>query len=207
MKDVRVIKIIGQPTQSQTVLREESARLWNRLVRLHKYCRKRHWRWPTQGMLEKHFKGRFALHSQSIQALIGKFIANIDSTRTKRLEGDKKARYPWRDRKRFQIVMWKASAIKRNGNRLVLSNGKNGRKLCLKLPTNLPPGKIVGAELGFRELRLTISNEVAKPQSAGQNTVAADMGVIHLAVMTDGVTSQAIVGRGLRSLVQEQTGN
>ena len=60
----------------------------------------------------------------------------------------------------------------------------------------------MGAELGFRELRLTISNEIAAPVSAGMNVVAADMGVIHLAVMTDGIQSSAIVGRGLRSITQ-----
>ncbi|CAH7415043.1 conserved hypothetical protein [Vibrio chagasii] len=208
MKDVRVVKVnIGAPTYAQSELREESARLWNRLVKLHKYCRKRHWGWPSKGNLEKHFKGRFNLHSQSIQALIGKFIANIDSTRTKRKEGDKNARYPWRDKKKFQILMWKASAIKRQGKFFVFSNGKNAQKLKIKIPTNLPMGKIVAAELGFRELRLTISNTIEKVKSAGANIVAADMGVIHTAVMTDGVKSEAIVGRGLRSLVQGRNRN
>lgn len=208
MKDVRVVKInIGRPTLSQSEIRIESARLWNRLVKLHKFCRKRHWNWPTQGDLEKHFKGRFNLHSQSIQALIGKFIANIDSTRTKRKEGDKNARYPWRDKKKFQISMWKASAIKRHGKCVVLSNGRGNKSLRFKIPTNLPLGKIVGAELGFRELRLTISNTIEKVKSAGENIVAADMGVIHTAVMTDGVKSEAIVGRGLRSLIQGRNRN
>ncbi|MCD8476002.1 MAG: hypothetical protein LRY40_05945 [Shewanella fodinae] len=203
MKDVRVIKInIGAPTTAQTLLRLESGRLWQRLVKLHKYCRRRQWQWPTQGQLEKHFKARFNLHSQTIQAIIGKFVANIDSTRSKRKSGDKKARYPWRDKKKFQVVMWKAGAIKRQGNRLSLSNGKTGQKLQVKLPTNLPMGKIVAAELGFRELRITLSNEVVEPLSAGLNVVAGDMGVIHTTVMTDGVKSLGIVGRGLRSLIQ-----
>ena len=30
----------------------------------------------------------------------------------------------------------------------------------------------------------------------------ANMGIIHLAVMTDGIQSSGVVGRGLRSLVQ-----
>ncbi|EKO3587292.1 transposase [Vibrio metschnikovii] len=152
--------------------------------------------------MEKHFKGCFSLHYQSVQALIQKFCANIDSTRTKRKEGDKKAQYPWRDQKKFQIVMWKGGAVKRQGNRLRLSCGAGRKPLSVKVPTNLPLGKVVAVELGFRELRITISNEIDKSLSAGENMVAADMGVIHLAVMTDGVVSDAIVGRGLRSLVQ-----
>ena len=203
MKDVRVVKLnIGSPTTIQTQLRFESARLWNRLVKIHKFCRRRHWQWPSQGSLEKHFKGRFALHSQTIQALIGKFIANVQTTHSNRKSGDTKARYPWRDKKKFQVVMWKAAAIHRNGNRLHLSNGAGRKKLSIKLPTNLPCGKIVVAELGFRELRLTLSNEIDEPVAAGMNVVAADMGVIHLAVMTDGIQSCAIVGRGLRSITQ-----
>ncbi len=112
MKDIRVIKLnIGAPNSIQTQLRIESARLWNCLVKIHKYCRRRHWQWPSQGSLEKHFKGRFELHSQTIQALIGKFIANIQTTQTNRKNGDTKARYPWRDRKKYQIVMWPLPSI------------------------------------------------------------------------------------------------
>lgn len=203
MKDFRVIKVnIGTPTRRQTELRVEAGRLWRRLVRLHKYCRRRHWAWPSESQLKQHFKGRFGLHSQTIQALIEKFIANIDSTRTKRSAGDKSARYPWRDQRKFQVVMWKPSAIRRHGNRLSLSNGAGRKKLTVKLPASLPSGKIVAVELGFRELRLTLNQTVAEPVSAGMNVVAADMGIIHLAVMTDGIQSSGVVGRGLRSLVQ-----
>jgi len=74
--------------------------------------------------------------------------------------------------------------------------------LRVRLPANLPQGKITGVELGLRELRLTLGNEVEPAPSAGMNVVAADLGVIHQAVITDGVESLAVVGRGLRSLTQ-----
>lgn len=203
MSATTVLKMnIGAPTSQQTLLREEAARLWCRLVKVHKYCRKRQWKWPNQSQLEKHFKGRFALHSQTIQAIIGKFIANIDSTKTKRNEGDKKARYPWRAKKRFQVVVWKGQSIKREGNRVKLPNGRGRKPLVFKLPVSFPAGKIVQAELGFRELRLTLSREIGQIDSAGDNVVAADLGVIHLAAMTDGEDAQVIVGRGIRALVQ-----
>ena len=198
-----VIKIsIGYPNSLQTDLRRESARLWNDMVKLHKFIRKRHWGWPSAGDFEKHFKGKYSLHSQTIQALIKKFFANIDTARELRRNGDLRARYPWRDRKHFQIVMYKASAIRKHHQYLVLSNGKGHTKLRIKLPKQLPAGEIVGAELGFRELRLTIKNDADSIKSAGDNTVAADLGVIHLAAMTDGNEAEVIVGRGLRSLIQ-----
>ena len=193
---------IGHPTVLQTQLREESARLWRDMVKLHKYIRKRRWAWPYSGDFEKHFKGKYALHSQTIQALIKKFLANIDTTTEKRRNGDKRARYPYRDKKRFQVVMYKASAIRVRGNRIIFSNGKGQPKLVIKLPKHVQQGTIVGAELGFRELRLTIKHVSNSQESAGDNTVAADLGVIHLAAMTDGQYAQVIVGRGLRALVQ-----
>jgi putative transposase len=198
-----VIKInLGDPTAHQTQLRKESARLWCRLVKLHKYCRRRRWKWPTQGQLQKHFKGRFDLHSQTVQALIGKFCANIETTKTNRENGDKSARYPWRDKKRFQIVMWKGQSIKRKGNRLTLPNRKGQKRLTIKLPAEFPAGKIVAAELGFRELRLTVKQSLPDIDPAGDGVAAVDLGVIHLGALTDGEDALVIVGRGLRSLVQ-----
>lgn len=193
---------IGQPTPLQTELRRESARLWVDMVKLHKFIRKRRWTWPFSGNFEKHFKGKYNLHSQTIQALIKKFFANIETTTENRKAGNRKARYPYRDKKRFQVVMYKASAIRRKGNRIILSNGKGVKKLIVRIPSNIPVGKITGAELGFRELRLTIKQDIETIESAGDNVVAADLGVIHLAAMTDGETSEIIVGRGLRSLIQ-----
>ena len=193
---------IGQTTPLQTKLRRESARLWNDMVKLHKFIRKRRWKWPFSGNFEKHFKGKYRLHSQTVQALIKKFFANIETTSENRKAGDKKARYPYRDKKHFQAVMYKASAIKRKGNRVILSNGRGVKSLVVRIPKEIPIGKITGAELGFRELRLTIKQDIKTIKSAGKNVVAADLGVIHLAAMTDGETSEIIVGRGLRSLIQ-----
>lgn len=201
MKYNHVIKVcLGHPDHRQTKARSEAARCWNNMVRLHKYIRKRHWKWPTEKQLKAHCKGRYDLHSQTVQGLVEKFIANIDSTRTKREKGDRNARYPWRSEKKFQVVVWKPSAIKRNGNRMVLSMGAGRKPVKIKVPFDkLPAGKVVMAELGFRELRLTIQDDIEKPVPAGDNTVAADLGIIHTAVMTDGIKSQGVVGRGLRS--------
>lgn len=200
---VTVAKInIRENTSAQTNARAECARLWNRLVKLHKYIRRRRWGWPSKYNLQAHFKGRFALHSQTIQALIDKFAANIDSTREKRKNGDKKARYPWRDQKRFQIVPFKGQCIKQKGNTLTLPMGRGRKPIRIRIPGNLPMGKIVAAEIGFRELRLTIKQEVCAVESAGDNIIAGDPGIIHQLVITDGEDSLGIVGRGLRSLIQ-----
>jgi putative transposase len=120
MSLTRVSKFnVGQPTPLQTELRRESARFWVNMVKLHKFIRKRRWKWPLSGDFEKHFKGKYKLHSQTIQALIKTFFANIETTAENRKAGNKNARYPYRDKKRFQVVMYKASAIRRKGSRII----------------------------------------------------------------------------------------
>ena len=77
-----------------TEARRAADQLWTRLVKIHRFCRRRHWRWPTESQLKTHFKRRLPLHSQTVQALIEKFCATIDGVRTKRKNGDKQTRYP-----------------------------------------------------------------------------------------------------------------
>jgi putative transposase len=61
--------------------RAEAARLWNRMVKLHAWFRRKRKPWPSPRDFEQHFKGRFVLHSQTIQALTQRFFANITTTR------------------------------------------------------------------------------------------------------------------------------
>jgi putative transposase len=42
--------------------RRSAGDLWTRLVKIHRFCRRRHWRWPTESPLKAHFKQRFPLH-------------------------------------------------------------------------------------------------------------------------------------------------
>jgi putative transposase len=46
---------------------QEAALVWNACVALHKDARMNHLKWPGRDALQKATKGRFALHSQSIQ--------------------------------------------------------------------------------------------------------------------------------------------
>ncbi|MBL8149379.1 MAG: transposase [Blastocatellia bacterium] len=190
-----------------TEVRSEAARLWNKMVKLHLYFRKRNKKWPTQAEFEKHFARKFSLHSQTVQALIGKFFANIETTRVNRANGDKKARYPYKEKTYFNPV-WKGQHIKQELNYIVLPMGidpktrKRSLGISIRLPKDIPNGKIVQAELAFGKLLLTIQNivEVKKPKV--DNIAASDLGSIHLAVVTDGTNSLAVVGRGLRSINQ-----
>lgn len=182
-----------------TAARVEAARLWSRMVKLHTWFRKRQLKWPSCGDFERHFKGRFALHSQTVQALVQKFFASIDGARTHRKNGNERARYPHRLRSHVNVV-WKGQAIKVKDNRLVLPMGKGRASLSIRLPS-IPEGDIAQAEIAFGRLLVTVNREVTEPKP-GTNVLAADLGLIHLAVVTDGSESLGIVGRGLRSIKQ-----
>lgn len=182
-----------------TTARTEAARLWSRMVKLHAWFRKRQLKWPTCGDFEKHFKGRFVLHSQTVQAIIQKFFAHIDGAGTHRKNGYTEARYPHRLRTHVNVI-WKGQSIKVEGNRLVLPMGKGRKPLSIRLPS-IPDGDIAQAELAFGKLLVTVNREISEPVP-GERTIAADLGLIHLAVVTDGKESLGVVGRGLRSLKQ-----
>jgi putative transposase len=184
---------------SHTAVRAECARLWNRLMRLHQWFRKHRRLWPTDALLKAHFKGRFALHSQTIQGIIERFVANIDTTRTNRAAGDRAARYPHRH-KSFVTPIWKDQAVKREGTRLVLPMGRGRKPLAIRVP-QLPPGKIAKVELGYGELYVTLSNDIEVPVRS-EKAGGGDLGIIHTIAMTDGIQTQIVVGRGLRSIAQ-----
>ena len=74
-------------------------RCWSEMVAAH--VTSRAGKWLSAADLEKQFKGRFALHSQTIQALAQKLIANVDTIRSLRQQQAQNgqavlARYPYR---------------------------------------------------------------------------------------------------------------
>ena len=52
----------------------ESARVWNECLRLAKEHFLQHGRWISKSELQKQTKGRFHLHSQSIQAVCHQYL-------------------------------------------------------------------------------------------------------------------------------------
>lgn len=182
--------------------RRAAGELWTRLVKIHRFCRRRHWPWPTETQLKAHFKRRLPLHSQTVQALIEKFCATIDGVRTKRRNGDKQARYPWRFRRYFNPI-FKGQALKTEGQHLLLPLGRGRDPIRVHLPAARPPGTMVQAELGYSEIYLTVTRELPDPLLVPSGKVGGlDIGVIHLGMVSDGHEALAISGRGLRSVKQ-----
>src|SRR2546421_11860211 len=89
--------------------------------------------WPDQHELHQLTKGRFALHSQSVQAVFRAFLGTIETTRKLRREHpEMQMKYPWRE-KRFYPVHWPAQAVSVEKGRVVLPMGKGRPSLVLPL--------------------------------------------------------------------------
>ncbi|MFP5269976.1 RNA-guided endonuclease InsQ/TnpB family protein [Coleofasciculus sp.] len=178
---------------------QESAKVWNTCKDLHRTCRVSHLEWLSLTDLQKHTKGKFELHSQSIQLVCRAFIGNIDSTKSNRQQGLKNIKYPWRDKK-FYPAHWHGQAVKHQKGKTVLSMGK-GRKPIV-LPIEIDPYCTIAKLVWSRGFELHVSHNVeVSPQVKSDVTAAIDLGEIHLAtVVTSSGEGLIVTGRGIRSL-------
>jgi putative transposase len=207
MKTVRVYSLTNLSKSQFNRLKaaqQEAAQVWNECMQMHKAARGEHTRWPGRSELQQATKGKYALHSQSIQMVVHAFLANIETTQDLRqTHPHMKMQYPWRT-KRFYPVKWPAQAVSREKGRVVLPMGK-GRK-SLVLPIDLPEKSGACALVWNRGFELHVCIEVEQAQEAPGNAQATvDLGEIHLAAVTTSTSKAMIVtGRGIRSLKRQR---
>jgi len=203
---VRIIRLRRLSAQQQALcefLREEAGRCWTDMLAAH--IKSRGGRWLSSADLKKLFKGQYALHSQTIQALAEKLESNVDTASELR-KSDPRARYPYHPKK-YQTVVWKRSAIHwlENG-RILLSNGKSNQPLILTIPDEYSVVDICTAELTWRadhyELCLTIDTGLVNPPPKETGQVAGvDLGEVNIAaVITEAGNALVVSGRALRSV-------
>jgi putative transposase len=161
--------------------------------------------WLTEADLKREFKGRYALHSQSIQALAEKLEANVQTAKQLRAQGNSDVAYPYRE-KPYQTVTWKRQAIRQCDGAVVLSNGRQGAPLQLPLPAEYRDAAIRQIELLWRadhyELALTIdTGATSPPLRADGQTAGVDLGEVNIAaVVAENGQGVVISGRYLRSI-------
>jgi putative transposase len=184
-------------------LRREAGQAWTDMLKAH--IESRSGKWLTANDLMRDFKGCYALHSQSVQALAQKLEANVDTARKNRQGGDTEARYPYKE-KSYQTVTWKEQGLRQRGRRLFLSNGRGRDPLILSLPAEYRSANIRKAELLWRadhyELALTIDTGTSNPPLIRRvKTAGVDLGEINIAaVVTEAGEGVVITGRYLRSI-------
>lgn len=176
----------------------EAARVWTLCRDLHLEARRAHLPWPNRDDLQKATKGRFALHSQTVQMICHKFLTNVENTQQVR-KRNRRIRYPYKD-KRFHALYWPAQAVSVERGRIVLPMGRGRPSLILRvnLPAVAGACKIVWND--SYELHVTMTQALAA-EPPGQERAAIDLGEIHQAAVTTSAGIALVVsGRGIRSI-------
>ena len=207
---MNTVKIYQLNTLSPTQFRRlrdaqmEAAQVWNCCMEAHKSARLTHEKWPGRNALQKVTKGRFTLHSQSVQMVGHAFLANVETTRQlRKTYPHMKMRYPYKE-KRFYPVMWPAQAVSREQGRVVLPMGRCRQSLVL--PLDLPETSRSCTLVWNNGYELHVSVEIAQADNApGDVHATVDLGEIHLAAVTTNTGKAMIVtGRGIRSLKRQR---
>jgi putative transposase len=203
---VRIIPLRGLSAEQEALclfLREEAGRCWTAMLNAH--VESRSGIWLSSSDLKKIFKGQYALHSQTVQALAEKLEANVDTARELR-KSDPNARYP-HHAKKYQTVVWKEAALHRKDDgKLSFSNGRNVPHLSLSIPGEYLDSDIRKAELTWRadhyELCLTIDTGLVNPPRKQTGQIAGiDLGEVNIAaVATEAGDVLVVSGRALRSV-------
>jgi putative transposase len=180
----------------------EAAQVWNACVEIHQDARRNHTRWPGRHALQQATKGRFALHSQSVQMVVHAFLANVH-TAWQLKPGAPKMRYPYKA-KRFYPVMWPAQAVCSEPGRVVLPMGKG--RASLVLPIALPETSKSVTLVWNHGFELHVCLEIPQAEQApGAVHATVDLGEIHLAAVSTNTGKAMIVsGRGIRSLKRQR---
>ncbi len=206
MKATRVYRLTNLSRSQSSKLKAaqiEAAQAWNYCMEAHQEARLTHTKWPGRSELQKATKGRFALHSQSVQMIAHAFLAHIDTTRQLKATHPK-MRYPYKT-KRFYPVSWPAQAVCKEPGRVILPMGR-GRP-SLVLPLDLPETSKSVTLVWKQGFELHVCIEIPQAEQApGAVHATVDLGEIHLAAVTTNTEKGMIVtGRGIRSLKRQRT--
>lgn len=188
----------------------EAGRLWSDCVAWHQEIRADGGRWPGRSQIDAWSKGRYALHSQTVQQIGHRLLANVEAT-TERRRNDPSSRrwlrYPWRE-KRFYPLHWPAQAVKYEADkrRLVLPMGRGRKSIVLR---NIQLDAIGAVSIAWNdgfELHVMTPDTVQDPDVAATGRACVDLGEIHLGTIVDD-TGHAMVmsGRGIRSIKRHRS--
>ena len=143
MESTKIIRLKNLSSTSKKRIydgQKESAKLWNFCVITHKESRDSKEKHPTTKLLREQSKNIYSLHSQTVQSVIDRFQANIDSTRENRKK-NKKWRSPHRE-KFFYPLSWPKQAVKIQQKRVTLPMEREHKSLILYLKNTQSKTKI-----------------------------------------------------------------
>ena len=193
-----------------------SAMVYNKVLDLQKEYRKDHnGEWISDKELFEATKGIYAINSQSVQAVVQKYLAARAATKLARDKGLKN-QYPWRHKKSYTTT-WKANGFKLINSKLLLSlamfNNKRQTPIEVKLPKStikfLSDKKLQQISLIWdNRLKLAIvyeDNIKSAEKVDTNNYCGVDLGEIHsITAFSEDGRAIIITGRYLRSINRYQ---
>lgn len=189
----------------------EAARVWNDISAHHREARVAGAQWPRRKELEPWTKGRYALHSQTVQAICKRFVANVEATMERRRKESHNRRWlrlPWRE-KRFQPLNWPAQAVSYDARAglMVLPMGR-GRPSIVLRGLSITADRIGAVTLIWNinsyELHVAVPDP-APAASPGPQRATVDLGIIHQGAVVDDLGNALVVsGRGIRSIKRDR---
>ncbi|WP_199617840.1 RNA-guided endonuclease InsQ/TnpB family protein [Paenibacillus alkalitolerans] len=184
-----------------------SAHVWNDCLHFAKSHFLEHGEWIDKTQLQKATKGKYPIHSQSIQAVCHKYLHARDNAHKAKQKGHSHIRYPYKTKKHFP-TKWAAQGFTVHDNgRIELSPGIyqcKRQKPIVVWVKRVPNGVIKEIELIYdRGLQLAISYDdgIQPAMAKGTRIAAVDPGEIHsVACVTEDGEALIVTGRKLRSV-------
>lgn len=104
-----------------------SAQIWNDCLKIAKeYALNHNGQWINKTQLQKELKGKYPLHSQSVQAVAHKYLQARDGAKQAKRQG-LFVKYPYRKKKNFN-TKWVGKSFSIDGNKIYLSLGIQNSK-------------------------------------------------------------------------------
>jgi putative transposase len=195
-------------------LNRASGRVYTTVMVEHWRVYRKHGLWMQRGTHEKlsdyYTKDDIPLlHSHSKDAAQQAFANACKTTRALKAAGTD-AHFPHR-RKYYRTSIWKNTGIRLRAGALLLARARSLSPLLVPLPAqliSLPNSAFVEARLVYDQVsgkyawHLVVEDGAITPAAPGSATVAIDMGEIHPAVCTDGISTVVVSCKALRALRQ-----
>jgi len=196
------VKLINQ---SQIQLLKDGqmncATVWNEIIRISKEEWHQNKSWISKFDLQKVLAGQFPVQRHTLNALTDKFEANRKTISKLRLNGNRKMKYPYKE-KQFFTIPFKESAIKIKDDtiRLTLARGLHVEIYNIDRIDRTPYAEIVWRNGKYyfhytKEVTMQVEKDFTTP-------CGVDIGEIHTLALSTPNKALVISGRAVRSVKQ-----
>jgi len=208
-----ILTKVFRATQPKSILDElnrESGRVYSETMVEHWRVYRKHdvWLSPfTETKYNDYLHPVTILHSHSKDAAQQAFAKAVKTTHALRRTGDKNAKFPHK-LKKYRTTIWKNTGIRVKEGTAILAKARGLEAILVDLPNNIANCTFVEARLVYNqknshyEWHFVVDDGIEPITRTEGISMAVDLGEIHPATITDGITGLVISARELRSTGQ-----